>query len=420
MNINYLVDLFKQKYSAGIANLYNIYIKDSSQLTIDDALILLTIDLLKETSLFFSKPNNSEDDLNPHLFYFTLDFFKNKGALSPKKKTEYLCPGCLYLGRETIVEISKHLNCNVCENFILIAIDGTRAKELAKVFAYHNKIGVRCSDCNRFLPLPLNGSKQITCPYLDCCFVGDVLSLKKMNHPTLKANTQTIITPKITKIIKPTIIIGQDKRTEAIKNSIETLSNNVPYDSNDFTIKHKLLAYKAFANLLDSKPEQMTAYLLDGTRTGGFQHKVFQEYIKLLEKSLPFQFIKAKKKILIESLLDPNLGLFDGISVFEAEVNAKLEIKNNTKEFYIGNKKSSYTEPYYIGKLLSVIDNKKNLLMDNVIEYSFLKIKLKDVLPNTKVIVTHLRVPPHYQMGGMVYINRVRKKIIDQTISILE
>jgi hypothetical protein len=64
---------------------------------------------------------------------------------------------------------------------------------------------------------------------------------------------------------------------------------------------------------------------------------------------------------------------------------------------------------------LSVTDKlTKNPLLDKVTEYSFSKIKMKDIDPGTEVIVTHLRIPPHYQMGGMVYINRVRKKIIDR------
>jgi hypothetical protein len=122
----------------------------------------------------------------------------------------------------------------------------------------------------------------------------------------------------------------------------------------------------------------------------------------------------------IESLLDENLSLFDGISNFDATINSKLEIKNNTKEYYIGNRKATYAKPYYIGKLLNVVDKKNNnQLLDNVIEYSFLKIKMKDVIAGTEVSVTHLRVPPHYQMGGMVYVNRIRKKIVDRALTLL-
>ena len=52
--------------------------------------------------------------------------------------------------------------------------------------------------------------------------------------------------------------------------------------------------------------------------------------------------------------------------------------------------------------------------MNHVASYSFNLIKCRDLEPGTKVTVTHLRVPPHYQMGGMVYINRIRKKIVDR------
>ncbi len=156
----------------------------------------------------------------------------------------------------------------------------------------------------------------------------------------------------------------------------------------------------------------MVAYLAGNSRSGGFQAKTFQEYIRLLEESLPFTYNKGKKVFLINSLLDDKLNLFSGISVFEEIINDKLVIKNGTTEFYIGGRKGSIAKPYYIGKLLNVVDkNTKQSLMDKVVEYSFLRIKMKDVNLATPVIVTHLRVAPHYQMGGMVYVNRVRKKI---------
>ena len=162
----------------------------------------------------------------------------------------------------------------------------------------------------------------------------------------------------------------------------------------------------------------MVEYLLDGSRSGGFQHQVFQEYISLLESSMPFSFKKAGSIYRIESLLDDNLNLFEGISTFEGMVNERMEIKNGTKEFYIGGRKGAVTKPYYIGKLLNVLDKKtKTPLQSKVVSYSFSKIKLHDIAPGTEVIVSHLRVPPHYQMGGMSYVNRIRKKIVDRAQS---
>jgi len=207
-----------------------------------------------------------------------------------------------------------------------------------------------------------------------------------------------------------------------LKEIIETQSNNVPYSSSDFTIRHKQYVYQSFDNLLDKFPTEMVGYLFNSSEShSGFQHKVFQEYIRLLEESLPFFITKHRKLYKIDSVLDESLCLFDGISIFDGVVTDKLSIKNGTKEFYIGGRKATYAKPFYIGKLLNVIETKtKNTLIHLVKEYSFSRIRMQGIAPGTLVTVTHLRVPPHYQMGGMVYVNRVRKKIVDRAKLLLK
>jgi hypothetical protein len=252
-----------------------------------------------------------------------------------------------------------------------------------------------------------------------------------MHHPTIRINPEKLILDPVQedgRSLKDKIVsegLGADFQLEIkeeLENKITLLrevidyqSGNVPYSSSDFTVKHKLLVYQSFDNLLKSHPDEMVDYLLNKSRSGGFQHKVFQEYIKLLEASLPYNIKKSNKLYKIESLLDDNLNLFDGISTFEAIVTDKLEIKNNTQEYYIGGRKASYAKPFYIGKVLSILEKRSGApLMHKIKEYSFSKIKLKEVDPSIEVVVTHLRIPPHYQMGGMVYVNRVRKKIVDR------
>jgi len=128
---------------------------------------------------------------------------------------------------------------------------------------------------------------------------------------------------------------------------------------------------------------------------------------------LPFVFTKNNKFHYIASLLDHQLGLFDGISVFDSCITNKHLIKNETQEFYVGGRKAYYTGRYYIGKLLDVVNMSNGLsIMDYVQEYSFGKIYMHDAVPLTQVRVSHLRIPPHYQMGGMVYLNRIRKEIV--------
>jgi hypothetical protein len=200
-------------------------------------------------------------------------------------------------------------------------------------------------------------------------------------------------------------------------NIIETQSNSAHYFSYGFTAHHKTMCYRAFHNLLQQYPKDMVGYLLGNLRSGGFQHKIFQEYIRLLESSLPFTLQRNRELYQVKSLLDPYLGLFDGISIFESNVSNNGIIKNGTTENYVGGRKSSIIRPYYIGKLLNIIDiDTKESLLSKVKEYTFSIIKT-DILPNTRVSISHLRIPPHYQMGGMTYVNRVRAKIVKQAKS---
>lgn len=208
------------------------------------------------------------------------------------------------------------------------------------------------------------------------------------------------------------IIKKINSKIDCINNIIKSEIENTIYNSSEFTIQYKIIAYKSIFNLLDRCPEKMIPYLYSNSRSGKLQSKLFQEYISLLEESLPFSFKKKGKEIRVESLFDANL--FDGVSVFDEVISSKLEIKNSTKEFYIGGRKSAYTKPFYLGKILNIINvNDSQSLMNNILEYSFNKIKMKNISPGINVRVMHLRIPPHYQMGGMVYINRARKKIVE-------
>ena len=207
---------------------------------------------------------------------------------------------------------------------------------------------------------------------------------------------------------------------EAIKSIIDNNKILLFYNKSDIITHQKYLVYCAIDNLLDKYPDTMTDYLLNNSRSGGFQHKIFQEYIELLEQSLPLHFFIKNKEIKVSSLLDEHLSLFDGISVFNGVVLETLEIKNNTQEFYIGGRKATYAKPFYIGKLLQILDKKSTInLKEKVIEYTFNKIKMKDIAPGTEVEITHLRVPPHYQMGGMAYVNRIRKDVVELTNTLL-
>lgn len=385
---------------------------------------------LKTACVTFINSNLDPSVLNSYLFPVILTIAKKDSMELVKKITVPICPAHKFLGIEHVVTGNKIYKCSLCEAELANA--DSAGWKLFSMFALHNQQGYKCLDCQRFIPQPLDSLREMVCPYFDCYFVGNISQLPKLKHPTVLKIVQqssldeTIVgTTNLTR--KDSLASGsvaQDQELELkeaennnillLKDIIESQSNSLYYSSSNATLIHYLKMYEAFGVLIDRQPKEMISYLINLHKNEGLQHKIFQEYISLLEKSLPFGFKKGGENYKITSLLDENLCLFDGISNFSAVVNEKKEIKNGTTEFYIGGRSSSYSKPYYMGKLLSILTMDGSSIMDDVVEYSFSKIKLRNTLPGTNVQISHLRIPPHYQMGGMNYLNKTRKKIVDK------
>lgn len=436
MDVDSLVEDFLREREQGIATLYRIHFKNGNQLSFR-ALVEELKDELRTGCVTFINNDSPIEEINDYLFYIVNACCKKLAIPDVKHKAEYICPACVFLGKEySVLYFNKVLFCDECESELKTHSADPKKAHFFRTFYRHNKNGYRCPDCERFIPHPIDNSSSVTCPYFDCFFAGSIGDMHKMHHPTSKSNPEKLILDisqegfslkdNITSHevdVHTQLEVAEELRekVDAIKEIIETQSNASAYSSSNATVRHKQCVYQAFSNLLERFPEEMVAYILNSTDSHmGLQHKIFQEYVNLLESALPFFVLKNRKPIRIDNLLDESLCLFDGISVFDSIVNDKLAIKNETKEFYIGGRKASYTKPYYIGKLLNVIQrDTKTPLMQYVKEYSFSKIHMRDIKPGTLVTVTHLRVPPHYQMGGMAYVNRIRKKIVERARSSL-
>lgn len=432
IDVDALIESFIKDNATSINSLHKIYYQNDNPVSLQALKEGVKEDLRTGCVSFINKGSPIEE-LNNYLFYIVNAFCKKAGKPDNKQKIEYICPGCVFLGKEySVLVLDKIFQCDECSSELKKSINDPKKNYFFQTFYQHNKSGYRCPDCERFIPHPLNNYATIACPYFDCIFTGELSSLQKMHHPTSKSNPEKLILDASQEngFVLKNNLASQDanadtqleineelqNKVKTLKDIIETQSNNTAYSSSDVTLKHKQLVYQAINNLLEEFPVEMSEYLLGNSDSHmGFQHKIFQEYIKLLEESFPFFISKNKKLIKIDNLLDNNLCLFDGISVFEGIVNEKLFIKNETKEFYIGGRKAAYAKPYYIGKLLNVIENNTKIpLIQQVKDYSFSKIRMQNVKPGISVTVTHLRIPPHYQMGGMVYVNRIRKKIVER------
>lgn len=180
----------------------------------------------------------------------------------------------------------------------------------------------------------------------------------------------------------------------------------LPYNTTNATFTIKDCIYQAFLEL--SKEDSFIDYLVHHKRGLNIQSKLFQITIKHLENKLPFSFLKKKKLYTITSLLDDNLGFFEGISIFHSVVNDNHIITNGTKEMFYAEKT---VKPFFLGKLLTLTDLNNHSLINDIDYYDFNKIVLKTTKPKTSVIVSHLRIPPHYQMGLMSHINRIRAEL---------
>lgn len=431
MDVDILVNKFLQERQQGINSLHRIYYKNNNEVSLKSLQEELKEELKTGCSTFLNK-NFPLEEINDYLFYIVNDYCKKNSRINFKSKNEYICPGCLFLGKDNIIYFNDIFKCSECEIGFKNILD-PKQKYFFEAFYRHNKKGYHCPECKKFIPHPLNNSEIVSCPYFNCLFVGSINDMDMMHHPSFKYNPERLILDKSTFIkdnissqeldVYSKIELADDlqNKIKIINDVIETQYNNIPYSSSELTAYHKQFSYQAFSILLKKYPEDMVNYLLQlNNHHMGFQHKLFQEYINLLEASFPIFIMKNKKNYKIDSLLDEHLCLFDGISVFETIVDEKIRIKNKTKEFYIGGRKASLTKPFYIGKLLNVIESKTKVsLMHLVKEYSFSQINMIGVNPGTPVIITHLRIPPHHQMGGMVYINRIRKKIIDKSLMMI-
>lgn len=435
IDVDSMVEEFLSTHEPSLSTMHQMYFKTGNKLSLHALIELLKNELRTGVVAFINKDSPMEE-LEPYLFYIVNAYCRKLSSPDSKKKSEYICPGCLFLGMATLVNFDKTFQCEECHAQLKAATDPKQIF-FYRAFAVHNKRGYHCQDCNRFIPHPLDNVSTVSCPYFDCTFVGEYKDLHPMHHTTSQTNPERLVldvTQDGHRYFKDSIVSTEvsalsalemkedlQYKVDVIKDVIDSQISHVAYSGSDFTIKHKQFVYQSFAILLQRQPEEMVGYLLDGTRSGGFQHKVFQEYIKLLEESLPFLIKKGNKRHRVDNLLSEHLCIFSGISVFSGVVGDNLSIKNGTIEYYIGGRKASYTEPYYIGKLLNVLHTEtKEPLLHLVKEYSFSKIKFKDIPSGTPVTVTHLRIPPHYQMGGMVYVNRVRKKIVERAQALLE
>jgi hypothetical protein len=367
----------------------------------------------------YSFVNNNHDPKYIESYLFSCVQKTIKSLNNESKSNVYVCPACRYFSKLEILEArGKKFHCNACR----AALDNATSeweKVLFGSFYEYNRKGHRCPDCESFIPQQDNSITK--CPYPNCCFVGNTAELKPMRHPTIKGNLEIPTLhrkdPHSSRMPDTEMTVGDDfqQYLKVLNDTIDAQSAILHFKSNASTMQSKLCMYQAYKNVINLYPEEMVSYLIFLNRNIRIQHKIFQEFVKLLEAVIPFSFTKSGKIYEVKSLLDDNLCVFDGISEFAAMVDDNNEIPNATQEFYVGGRKGRYCRPYYIGKVLDITDiDTGESIMNKMKEYTFFKIVMDESVIGKNVIVKHARIAPHYAMGAMVYLNRIRRAIVDK------
>ena len=372
-----------------------------------------------------------------------------------KKNSVPICPACKSVGqREFLIYDGTLLRCDHCyseaERLELDLVkedikDYLRARlRLHRIFSLHSRKGYRCPDCERFIPESYLQRYGVTCPYPDCCFFGTTSELESMSHPmglndfvtsslnssprfdngdgagsqsTNSAFQDFLHSTDINADIKLEVTQNCEKELSVLNEVIDAQIEQVIRNEGEKRSIQKLLMYEAYKNLVKSYPDDMIAYLVHQKHFSGLpiQSRIFQEYVRLIENALPFTITRSNKNYEICSLMDQNLHLFLGLSEFESVVKSDRTIANNTIETYTGSRKLKFFGPCFIGLLVDVSNRETGQSLLSLVEnYTFMQIILSNkVQTGTSVNVKHFRIPSHYEMGALVYLQRIRRKLVD-------
>ena len=162
-----------------------------------------------------------------------------------------------------------------------------------------------------------------------------------------------------------------------------------------------------FQEMFKLEPGEVNKYFFPKKRTYGFLNSIYNHYIQHLENLLPLTDVTNP----ITSLLDSRLCLFESEVCFEQKVENSV-ILNHHDKWYLGSRNQSTCKRYFLGKVISLhvdsIDVTSSLL-----HHTFHRIQVKPGLEDRKVHVRAYLAPPHYEMGGLMYLGQARRRIME-------
>lgn len=355
------------------------------------------------------------------------DNIKHQNA---EKLTFNKCPACNHYGDKTaLVKTDNGLFCQTCSSKLENNECHTKEeRNFRSVFLNHNSTGYRCPCCLRFVPKSISRVTTFCCPYPDCSWYGTRHDMAEMAHPSMR------LMVKYTQLSEDSDTFRSYNSGKCAADQHAQIEVKVDFDSDyklvksvlqaqlrraerrplDRTIKKRTM-FEAYLQLLDEDPTDLVRYLVHRQARGEspLHSRIFQRYIYLLENKLPFEIKADGLSTTVYSILDNSLNIFSGVAEYETVIRDDYSLKNETKQRYYGAKNNKDYGPHFIGLLEDVIDENGVSLMDHVTTYSFSSIQLNTGTPGTKVKVKHLSIPSHYETGGLVQLQRIRRTVVD-------
>lgn len=443
-DLSWILPQLHVKYLPVIKN-FSIAAKQSDRLAQNAFEANAKQSLNQALNTFLFKKKHWQNNVNLHYYLIkTLSNLKSEKLIENSTSelvNKPVCPLCKLDKHKEFLSVKNSLyHCARCNDFLeqyhLFDNKLSSKIELRKIFSQHSKKGVRCPDCKKWIPDSAFDNGIFPCPYT-CGFIGFKSEYLPGSHPValknrdIKSLNEEISSDKSSSLEKflssssiteqEEFILNEDLEQQflLIKEVLEQQQKILHHTATSATIIQKKLMYQAFINLLEKLPYEMTMYLgyQKNVSKSPLQCQIFQEYADLMLDYLPFNIVKGKNSYEILDPCDPRLSLFLGISTYQSTVRDDGSIPNQTLENYIGGKQVKDYGPCFIGKLISFQSQGEDIL-DSIEYYTFNEIKT-NLQPGTPVEVKHFRIASHYEMHSLVFLQRIRRAVVDKVYFIL-
>src|ERR1700683_2540066 len=118
LDVDYLVQQFLTEREQSIRTLHRVYFKNDNQLSFRVLIQELAEELRTGCITFLNKDRESSplDELPPYLFYIANAHCKKIAIPAVKKQVEYVCSGCIFLGKPgSITFYNGVFQCDECD-----------------------------------------------------------------------------------------------------------------------------------------------------------------------------------------------------------------------------------------------------------------------------------------------------------------